>query len=188
MGTSSTVIRVVLIGLSVACSQPPGGPSGDPCSLPSQPVPQRLELTGFDISSDPEFPVCSNPGSPTPGKHVVTSVLLERSGCEWIARSTAPDTTGTLELRFRRTGEIAMGGETIVGTISGAARDVTVFDVRIEIAGTAQVSGRVNSLFLTFGKLSGTMAFADSAGAGGTCSAVSLFMSPESMVPLPLRR
>ena len=186
--TSSTVICIVFIGLAVACSQPPGGPSGDGCNLPSQPVPQRLELTGFDFSSDPDFPVCSNIGSPRAGKHIVTSVLLELSGCEWIARSMAPDTTGTLELRFRRTGEFAMGGETIVGTMTGSARDVTNSDTRMDIAGTAQVSGRVNSLFLTFGRLSGTMAFADSAGVGGTCTAVKLFMSPESLVPPPLKR
>jgi hypothetical protein len=188
MRSPSNVICIVLIGLAVACSQPPSGPSNDGCSLPSQPIPQRLDLTGFDISFDPDFPVCSNIGSPRSGKHVVTSVLLEQTGCEYIARSTAPDTTGTLELRFRRTGEFAMGGETIVGTMTGSARDVTNSDVRIDIAGTAQVSGRVNSLRLTFGRVSGTMTFADGAGVGGTCTAVTLYMSPESLVQMPLTR
>ena len=188
MQSRSHAICIALMGLTVACGQPPVGPSNDGCSLPSQPIPQRLDLTGFDFSFDPDFPVCSNIGSPRSGKHVVTSVLLEQTGCEYIARSTAPDTTGTLELRFRRTGEFAMGGETIVGTITGSARDVTVHDVRIDIAGTAQVSGRVNSLRLTFGQLSGSMRFADSAGVGGTCTAVKLYMSPEILVQMPLTR
>ena len=178
MRTSSTVIRIVLFGLAVGCSQPPGGPSGGGSTLPLQKGQQTLDLTGFDISSDPEYPPCSNPGSPRPGKRVVTTVSLEQSGSDWIARSMAPDTTGTLELRFHGTGEIAMGGQNIVGTITGSARDVTIFDVRIDIAGTGQVSGRVTGVSLTMGKLAGTLAFADSAGAGGTCPAVAFLMSP----------
>ena len=169
--------------LMLGCGGSPSQPTPSGSSLPLQKGPQLLELTGFDVSSDPEYPPCSNVGSPRQGKHIVTSVSLELSGSDWIARSIAPDNSGTLELRFHDAGSFSMGGQNVSGTIQGSAGDISYgshsqFDVRFAIAGSAQVSGRVTGGSLTMGRFSGVFSFGDSNGSGGTCSAVSFLLQP----------
>jgi hypothetical protein len=118
---------------------------------------------------------------------VDTLVQLEREGGEWVARSA--NGQGDIELRFHETGSTILG-VTVTGSIRGHAL-ATPFDgapatdvqVQFDPAGTSQLEGTKPAGAPSFilGRISGSVTFTDSSGAGGVCAAVSWTIQPTAV-------
>jgi hypothetical protein len=156
--------------------------------------PQWLELIGFGLSNDPEYPACTPLLVPSDGTGVVTSVDLTRQASEWIARSTGMG-DGTVELRFHENGR-SIFGQTVAGTIRGLAvnvqtiGDLPLRDVRAILAGpagigAATVEGTIpGAASLVIGNMLGEIRFTDTYGNASTCSKVLWTLQPMSgLVP-----
>src|SRR5262249_8198961 len=115
---------------------------------------------------------------------VRTTVDLEPSGSNsWIARSVSSDPSN-LVLQFSTTGVRQMGGDEIVGTISGSARDLgdppflPANDTIVSLDGSpvTALSGTVTSTSFVNGRLAGPIVMSDSLGGKGQCPAVAWTM------------
>ena len=122
------MVLAALLVSTVACGGSPAAPV-----VPTVPVvpPGRvlslqagtyaLDLIGFGASFDPEFPSCDPPALQGGRTAAWTPVYLDREQDDWVARtSTSP---GSLELRFRQTGD-SIRGFVVGGWISGKATDM----------------------------------------------------------------
>jgi len=129
----SVVGRAVLAALllsAAACGASPTAPVVPPTVpvippgrvLSLQAGTYTLDLIGFGGSLDPEFPPCDPPALQGGRTAAWTIVSLDREQDDWIARtSTSP---GSLELRFRQTGD-SIRGFIVSGSISGKALDMS---------------------------------------------------------------
>jgi hypothetical protein len=149
----------------------------------------RLELIGFGLSQDPEYPSCTPLLVPYDGTGVVTPVHLARESQEWIARSSGIG-AGNVELRFHESGRTLMGKK-VAGTIRGlavnvrsAGDDLPLRDVRAILAGpggagTATVEGTIpGARSFVLGTMSGGIRFSDSYGNSSTCSKILWTLQP----------
>lgn len=121
-GIESTVLAIVLVSAS-ACSESPTAPR-PPALLPARTLSlpagmYQLDLIGFGISTDPQFPPCDLPLLRGGRTAAWTTVSLTVGQNEWVARAAAPE---TLEMRFRQVGDSIRGFE-IAGWILGTAAD-----------------------------------------------------------------
>ena len=123
--------RVVLTALlvsAVACGASPTAPAIPPTApavppgrvLSLQPGTYALDLIGFGISSDPEFPPCDPPFLQGGRTAAWTTVSLDGEQNDWVARTST--SAGSLELRFHQTGD-SIRGFIVSGWISGKAAD-----------------------------------------------------------------
>jgi hypothetical protein len=151
--------------------------------------PQWLELIGFGLSDDPEFPSCAPLLVPYDGTGVVTTVDLARDRQEWVARSSGVG-AGDVELRFHASGHSRMG-TSVAGTIRGVAVNVQsgrdtlpLRDVRAILAGPAgleraTVEGTIPGIVsFVLGTMSGEIRFSDSYGNSSTCSKILWTLQP----------
>ncbi len=143
-----------------------------------------LELTGYAFSLDPEIEACQPVGVPRSGTNLVTTTEVRLEGEEWVARSapTGPMEMDGLELRLRDAGRREIGGEALIGLVTGSAVDQGLFrparDVRVSIGGAggssgAEVSGTASAGPFLLGRVTGAIDFSDSTGATSTCPTVS---------------
>ena len=159
--------------------------------VPLAPGLQRLQLTGFSFSSDPDLPACTPFGVPRHGTSVNVPVLVSKDGADWVIRSESQ--TDSLVLRIQATGQLYQGLDAIAGVISGSARDVgeppISFTVDVEIvigtAPPASVTGGVSpplgsNTTSTFanGRIGGSIQFRDSQGNASTCTAIIWSLRP----------
>lgn len=166
----------------LGCGGPMAGPSGTqgiPVDL--QPGLQEVSFTGLGISSDPQFPPCVPLGVPASGTGVVSQIVLEMVGGNWIGNSPA-GSGDTLEMRLPGTGTIEASGVEVMGTITGSAADKgqqlrPPLDVRVTFHGNATIDASGHAGLLT-GRISGTITFTDSKNSTGSCSAVQFLMAP----------
>ena len=107
---------------TVACGGSPTAPVLQPGrGLSLQAGTYALDLIGFGGSQDPAFPPCDPPALHGGRTAAWTPVYLDREQDDWVARtSTSP---GSLELRFRQTGD-SIRGFMVSGWISGKAADM----------------------------------------------------------------
>ena len=151
--------------------------------------PQWLDLLGFGLSDDPDYPACVPPFVPRDGTQVVTRVLLAREGLEWVVRSSEPE-TGNIVMRFHETGR-SLFGMRVTGTIRGWALNVPRFsfelarDARIAVVGSsgrgsADVEGTIQRLVsFVLGRVSGDIRFSDrSATEWSRCSIIQWSLQP----------
>ena len=145
----------------------------------------RVQLTGYDGSTDPQLPPCATPaGMPPAGKSVNFELKVAREGNEWVGRASSP---ADLELRFHDAGDLLFGRRALAGTIKGHAPDAGfpgIFPptgVSVNVAGeggdrTATIEGQTAfsySTSLLIGRASGDFRFVDGAGNTGVCTVVS---------------
>ena len=155
--------------------------------LPSGPY--ALELIGFGISTDPEFPPCDPPFLQNGRTAASTTVNLSLDQGEWVA--VAMTSVGVLEMRFRQTGD-SIRGLNVSGWMSGNAPDLTdnlgladrgrVFVRGAENAARAVVEGLAHrgAPFLS-GRVSGDLRFTNNdATAVSRCSVVLWTLQPIS--------
>jgi hypothetical protein len=116
------VLLVSTLAGTVACGGLPTTPDVPPGRVLSlQAGTYALDLIGFGGSQDPEFPPCDPPALHGGRTAAWTTVYLDREQDDWVARtSTSP---GSLELRFRQTGD-SIRGFIVSGWISGKAADM----------------------------------------------------------------
>lgn len=166
----------------LGCGGPTAGPSGTPgISVDLEPGLQNVSFTGLGISSDPQFPPCVPLGVPMSGTGVVTQVVLEMVGGNWIGNSP-PGSGDTLEIRLPGTGSVTGSGVEVIGTVTGSAADKgqqlrPPMDVRVTFDGSAAIDASGHAGLLT-GRISGTITFTDSKNSTGTCTAVQFLMDP----------
>ncbi|PWT82354.1 MAG: hypothetical protein C5B57_08800 [Blastocatellia bacterium] len=155
---------------------------------------QWLELIGFGLSKDPDFPPCAPLLVPYDGTGVVTPVDLARDRQEWVARSSRVG-AGNVELRFHENGHSRMG-RSVAGTIRGVGVNVQsgrdnlpLRDVRTILAGpsgigAATVEGTIAGVgSFVLGSMSGEIRFSDSFGNSSTCSKILWTMQPMTGFP-----
>jgi hypothetical protein len=196
MRTVGHAVCAVLLVSAVACGGSPTTPAATPAAavpprrvLSLQPGAYALDLIGFGISADPEFPPCAPPTLQGGRTAAWIPVSLEREANDWVAR-TSPS-AGALELRFRQTGD-SIPGFTVSGSISGNAADAweprPVVDrgrVFLNGAGNGAVVQGVADRFspLLTGTVSGDIRFTNhEATAVSRCTVVMWVLQPMSDV------
>lgn len=120
------LVLAAFLASAVACGGSPTAPavpSAAPIVLPDRVLSLQagtyaLDLIGFGISFDPEFPPCDPPFLHGGRTAAWISVYLDREQDDWVARPSG----GTLELRLRQTGD-SIRGFTVGGWISGQVPD-----------------------------------------------------------------
>lgn len=123
--------RVVLAALlvsAVGCGASPAAPAVPPVApavlpgrvLSLQTGTYALDLIGFGISNDPEFPPCDPPFLQGGRTAAWTTVSLDGEQNDWVARTST--SAGSLELRFHQTGD-SIRGFTVSGWMSGKTAD-----------------------------------------------------------------
>jgi hypothetical protein len=162
--------------------------AGNPVIWPAPPFSTgtyRVQLTGYDGSTDPQLPPCATPaGMPPAGKSVNFELKVARDGNDWVGRASGP---ADIELRFHDAGDIMGGRRRLAGTIRGRAPDagfpgiyppsgVTVRVAGDGADGTAVIEGQTAfsySTTLLVGRASGDFRFVDASGNTGVCTVVS---------------
>jgi hypothetical protein len=119
-------VLAVLLASVVTCGGSPTSPAISPEAsaippgrvLSLQAGTYALDLIGFGASLDPEFPPCDPPALQGGRTAAWTPVQLDAEQNDWVARTS----TGSLEFRFRQTGD-SIRGFIVSGSISGNAAD-----------------------------------------------------------------
>jgi hypothetical protein len=141
-----------------------------------------LQIQGFDISTDPNYPPCQPVTVPAGGKYVVADVDVQPSGGDWVA--TPLSAGDDIEIRFHADGSSTLQGQTAVGNIirsvldNGTVPYVQPHNVRASFSGAsdnqaADLTASVNSFGYVNGRISGKITFIDTiSGTTGNCAAV----------------
>lgn len=175
---------LLVAAATLSCGRSPIGPDPDPTpdTLYEKAGLQRVSISGFGLSNDPEFPVCTPFGVPMAGTQIITTMLLAKEGADWVARSVSPE-DGDAVIRFRGTGGGLIGKPTLAGTATGFQR-YTGFGprppdvVRLIIDGTAVIDGVSDFGLFTYGKMTGSFRFVDDKGNTGNCTVVAWDLQP----------
>ncbi len=161
---------------SVSC----GSPTSPSLPILQGPGPHRMELIGFAISSDPEFPPCLPPVTVFTAARLRIDVTEE--GGFWVGRS--PSGIGDLELRIRGDEEL-IGGTQVSGSISGTQMDnlsSPAADVSVRFGGSAaSVTGTAERTGqYVRGKIAGDIQYFNSAGNVTRCTSIFWSLQPAS--------
>lgn len=180
----STVGCAWLIVCAAGACSGSAGPTPLQVGLGLQPGPHWLRVTGYDLSSDPNLPVCTPFGLPTPHKLVTASVVLRRDGAEWVAQSE-PGLPGDIEVTFRET--VLSAIIEVEGSVRGTAVDTTdmfhtATGVRVSFEGSqgARATGKGSrvSPFVN-GRFDGALTFRNDKGEVASCQAVTWTLGPK---------
>ena len=189
---------LALLILAAACGGTPSSPTLGPSPELLRLVggPQWLDLLGFGLSDDPDYPACVPAFVPRDGTHVATQVVLAREGGEWVARALDA-ATSSMVLSFHEAGRSVLG-RTVAGTLRGWALNVPRFtlerprDVRVAVAGQglrggAAVEGTVPPLdSFVLGSVTGDIRFSDAAmTASSSCSKIQWTLQPVTPPAIP---
>lgn len=189
------VAATVGLVLSSACSDRPVA-EPTPIVLPPPPpetlalVPGRYWLEIFGVTlTERSVPTCRILAFTPGGTSVITPVLLDRAGGDWVASS--PPGTGSVELRFRPLEVAHPRGIPLLGTLRGVGYDASpgptrpVYDNRVIVRGsnetdTAALEG-VGSSATSYlsGEVQGQISFADRVGLAATCPSAHWSLQPD---------
>jgi len=176
------IYGLLCVWLSACGGSSPTSPNSD--TLAVRAGLQLVNIHGYGISSNPDFPPCMPFGVPYAGTGLYTSLRLAKEGNDWVARSLSQE-QGNLVISFRSNGVTDVVGAHVTGVATGSQVDTgypgiaSAHGIRMFIDGTAEVSGSVplSWSFLT-GRMVGTFRFVDDQGKTGTCTAVYWDLQP----------
>jgi hypothetical protein len=147
-----------------------------------------LEITGGDLSGDPDLPPCSPFLLPPGGKFVNTFLWFQWEGSELVGRPRPPS-RATVEMRMRRVSS-SIAGLAIAGTVTGSVPDEydrvwglrdAVFNVDgpVTMEGTVPPRAALDQRGPVLGGLlRGPSSFNDTRGATSFCTNVRYVLEP----------
>jgi hypothetical protein len=172
-----------LLALLPSCGSPNTPDHGAPDPLFVKAGAQRVSVTGYELSNNPNFPECKPFGVPFAGTYILTTLILTKEGSDWVARSSAPE-QGSLVIRFHSSGGFVFSQPALTGTATGfqlytGSGQERGGPVRFIIDGTASVEGSTADFsFYALGRMTGAFRFVDDQGQTGNCTAVAWDLQP----------